>query len=132
MASHTQTPIAIIGLACRLPGNCNSPEEFWKFLLDGKIADTNPPNSRFDLKGHYDGTLRQWTMRSPGGMFINIDPKDIDAGFFGLSQVDAVSMDPQQRQLLEVVYEGLESAGLTLESLKSKLYGCFVGSYASG
>jgi acyl transferase domain-containing protein len=65
-------------------------------------------------------------------MFVNVDPKDIDAGFFGLSQVDAVSMDPQQRQLLEVVYEGLENAGLTLEELRSKLFGCFVGSYASG
>lgn len=132
MASTIQTPIAVVGLACRLPGNCNSPEQFWKFLLDGGVADTSPPPSRFDLKGHYDGTLRPWTMRSPGGMFINADPKDIDAGFFGLSQVDAVSMDPQQRQLLEVVYEGLENAGLSLESIKSKLFGCFVGSYASG
>lgn len=65
-------------------------------------------------------------------MFIDVDPKDIDAGFFGLSQVDAISMDPQQRQLLEVVYEGLENAGLSLEEVKSKLFGCFVGSYASG
>ncbi|KAI0601372.1 hypothetical protein F4775DRAFT_582241 [Biscogniauxia sp. FL1348] len=131
MVEHRQTPIAIVGLACRLPGNCNSPEEFWRFLLKGKVADTSPPLSRFDLKGHYDGTRRQWTMRSPGGMFIDVDPRDIDAGFFGLSQIDATSMDPQQRQLLEVVYEGVESAGLTLEGLKSKLYGCFVGSYAS-
>lgn len=132
MAIIKQTPIAVVGLACRLPGNCNSPEQFWRFLLDGGVADTTPPSSRFSLNGHYDGTLRPWTMRSPGGMFISIDPADIDAGFFGLSQVDAISMDPQQRQLLEVVYEGLENAGLTLEGIKSKLFGCFVGSYASG
>ncbi|KAI0538967.1 hypothetical protein GGR58DRAFT_525418 [Xylaria digitata] len=131
MIQHRQNPIAIIGLACRLPGNCNSPEEFWRFLLNGEIADTNPPASRFSLKGHYDGTQRIWTMRSPGGMFIQADPQDIDAGFFGLSPSEAISMDPQQRQLLEVVYEALDSAGLTLQCLKSKLYGCFVGSYAS-
>lgn len=71
-------------------------------------------------------------MRSPGGMFTSADPRDIDAGFFGLSHVDAVSMDPQQRQLLEVVYEGLENAGLTLEGVRSKLFSCIVGSYASG
>lgn len=71
-------------------------------------------------------------MRSPGGMFIDADLRDLDAGFFGLSQVDAISMDPQQRQLLEVVYEGLENAGLTMENIKSKSIGCFVGSYASG
>ncbi|KAK4156109.1 hypothetical protein C8A00DRAFT_41378 [Chaetomidium leptoderma] len=131
MTNKTQTPIAVIGLACRLPGNCNSPEQFWQLLLDGRVADTTPPDSRFSLKGHYDGSLRPWTMRSPGGMFIDADPKNIDAGFFGLSQVDAISMDPQQRQLLEVVYEGLENSGLTLESIKSTLFGCFVGSYAS-
>ncbi|KJZ72361.1 hypothetical protein HIM_08287 [Hirsutella minnesotensis 3608] len=128
---NVTTPVAVIGLSCRLPGNCNSPEQFWRFLLDGGIADTVPPSSRFNLSGHYDGTLRPWTMRTPGGMFINVDPRDVDAGFFGLSQVDAISMDPQQRQLLEVVYEGLENAGLTLEGIKSTLFGCFVASYAS-
>lgn len=92
----------------------------------------NPPSSRFNLKSHYDGTLRKLTMHSPGGMFINADPKDIDAGFFGLSQIDAISMDPQQRQLLEVVYEGLENAGLTMEGIKGQPFGCFVGSYSSG
>ncbi|KAF2110247.1 hypothetical protein BDV96DRAFT_650896 [Lophiotrema nucula] len=127
----TQIPIAVIGMACRLPGNCNSPTDFWKFLLDGGIASCEVPDSRFSISGHYDGSGRPSTMRSPGGMCLNIDPRDIDAGFFGLSQVDAVSMDPNQRQLLEVVYEGLENAGLTLESLKKKSYGCFVGSYAS-
>lgn len=132
MGTDTQIPIAVVGLACRLPGHSNTPEDFWKFLLDGRTADTTPPSSRFNLAGHYDGTLRPWTMRSPGGMFIDADPKDLDAGFFGLAQVDAISMDPQQRQLLEVVYEGLENAGITMESLKSKLFGCFVGSYANG
>ncbi|KAI0010787.1 hypothetical protein F4779DRAFT_638417 [Xylariaceae sp. FL0662B] len=131
MGTQAQAPIAVVGLSCRLPGNSNSPDQFWKFLLDGKIAGLAPPPSRFRLEGHYDGTLRPWTMRSPGGMFIDADPSNIDAGFFGLSQVDATSMDPQQRQLLEVVYEGLENAGLTMEALKSKAFGCFVGSYAS-
>ncbi|KAI0191440.1 putative polyketide synthase [Xylaria flabelliformis] len=128
---ETQTPIAVIGLSCRLPGSCNSVEEFWKLLIEGSIAGTDPPPSRFNIKGHYDGSLRPWTMKSPGGMFIDCDLRNVDAGFFGLSQVDAVSMDPQQRQLLEVVYEGLENAGLSLESIKSRSFGCFVGSYAS-
>lgn len=130
--NSTQTPIAVVGLACRLPGSCNSPSQFWDFLLNEGVASTDVPDSRFHLPGHYDKTLRTFTMRSPGGMFIDSDPKDLDAGFFGLSHVDAISMDPQQRQLLEVVYEGLENSGLTLEYLKSKPFGCFVGSYASG
>jgi acyl transferase domain-containing protein len=131
-SNDTQTPIAVIGMACRLPGNCNNPTDFWNFLLDGGIASTDVPQTRFSHAGHYDGSLRPGTMRSTGGMMLNIDPKDLDAGFFALSQVDAISMDPSQRQLLEVVYEGLENSGLTLENIKRKSYGCFVGSYASG
>lgn len=127
----SQTPIAVIGMSCRLPGDSNSPESFWKLLVDGRVADTNPPSTRFGLDGHFDGTRRPFTMRSPGGMFTSADPRDVDAGFFGLSHVDAVSMDPQQRQLLEVVYEGLENAGLSLEAVRSKLFSCIVGSYAS-
>lgn len=132
MSNSTQVPVAVVGLACRLPGNSNSPQSFWNFLLNGGIADTFPPSSRFSLDGHYTDKLPPGMMRSPGGMFVNINPQDIDAGFFGLSQIDATAMDPQQRQLLEVIYEGLENSGLTLEGIKSKSFGCFVGSYASG
>lgn len=126
-------PLAVIGIACRLPGDSNSPTALWQFLERGGIASNNPPASRFQLKGHEDGSKRPKTMRSPGGMFLeSINPADIDAQFFGLSKAEAIAMDPQQRQLLEVVYECLENAGITLESLKGQSVGCFVGSYASG
>ena len=132
-SSYIQEPIAVIGLACRLPGNSNSPTAFWDFLINGGCAGNEPPHSRFNFKGHFDGSMKPGTMRSPGGMFLeNINPEDIDARFFSLSKADAISMDPQQRQLLEVVYEGLENAGISLQVLKSKAYGCFVGSYSSG
>lgn len=130
---HVQDPIAVVGLACRLPGNSNSPTAFWDFLSRGGCADNEPPSSRFNFKGHSDGSKKPRTMRSPGGMFLeNIGPQDIDARFFALSKADAISMDPQQRQLLEVVYEGLENAGISLQKLRGQTYGCFVGSYASG
>lgn len=130
---YGQDPIAIVGLACRLPGNSNSPTALWDFLINGGCAGIEPPHSRFNLKGHFDGSMKPGTMRSPGGMFLeNIDPKDIDARFFSLSNADARSMDPQQRQLLEVVYEGLENAGISLGILRGQTYGCFVGAYSSG
>lgn len=130
---HCQEPVAIVGVACRLPGKSNSPTAFWDFLANGGVAENEPPSSRFNFEGHFDGSMKPGTMRSPGGMYLeSIDPKDIDARFFALSKADAISMDPQQRQLLEVVYEGLENAGIGLETLKGQAYGCFVGSYSSG
>ncbi|KAL5456401.1 hypothetical protein PMIN06_003908 [Paraphaeosphaeria minitans] len=138
MAAHDSSsgvfrhePLAVVGFACRLPGKSNNPTALWKFLERGGIADIDPPPSRFNLKGHEDGSKRPKTMRSPGGMFIeDIHPTDLDAQFFGLSKAEAIAMDPQQRQLLEVVYEGLENSGITLEMLKGTSAGCFVGSFA--
>jgi hypothetical protein len=128
-----QTPIAVVGLACRLPGHIKTPKALQDFLERGGIADHKPPASRFNLNGHFDGSKKPHTMRSPGGMFIeDFDPHDFDAQFFNITTVDAVAMDPQQRQLLEVVYECLENSGTPLESVSEAKIGCFVGSYAVG
>ena len=130
--AYTQEPIAVIGFACRLPGNSNSPTDLWEFLERGGIASNEIPKTRFS-KYHYDGSTKPGTMRPPGGMFLeNIDPADFDAPFFGISRTEAISMDPNQRQMLEVVYEGLESSGISLESLDGASVGCFVGSFAAG
>jgi acyl transferase domain-containing protein len=128
---YTQEPIAVVGMGCRLPGESNSPHALWEFLERGGIADTTPPASRFRIDTHHDGSKKPKTMRSPGGMFLeSVDPKKFDAAFFSIGKPDAIAMDPQQRQLLEVVYETLENAGIPLEKLNGENVGCFVGSYA--
>jgi acyl transferase domain-containing protein len=130
-SSSVQDPVAVVGMACRLPDQCHTPYEFWKFLEAGKVAINTPPSTRFSMDNHYDGSLKSRTMASPGGMFLQaVDPRDVDAQFFHLSGTEATSMDPQQRQLLEVVYEGLENAGVTLEQLDGAKVGCFVSSFA--
>lgn len=129
---YKQEPIAIIGLACRLPGGNNSPHKLWEFLERGDIASRSVPGMRFNFKGHYDGSHKPKTMRQCGGMFLgDVDLADFDAGFFEVGGTEALSMDPNQKQMLEVVYEGLENAGLTLEKLENQPVGCFVGSYAA-
>ena len=66
-------------------------------------------------------------------MFIgDIDLADFDASFFEIGGTEAIAMDPNQRQMLEVVVEALENAGLTLEQLDGAPVACFVGSYSSG
>ncbi|RWA11448.1 hypothetical protein EKO27_g3681 [Xylaria grammica] len=72
-------------------------------------------------------------MRQPGGMFLdnNINLADFDARFFEVGGSEAASMDPNQRQMLEVVFfESLENAGITLNHLDDQPVGCFVASYA--
>ncbi|PYI09750.1 ketoacyl-synt-domain-containing protein [Aspergillus sclerotiicarbonarius CBS 121057] len=125
-----QDPIAVVGMACRLPGGSDSPHRLWEFLMRGGVASTEVPESRFHHQGHFDGSGKPRTMRPPGAMFMeNVDPAAFDAKFFNISPQDAVSMDPQQRILLEVVYEALENAGIPMESLSGARYGCYVGAH---
>ncbi|PQE04373.1 Acyl transferase acyl hydrolase lysophospholipase protein [Rutstroemia sp. NJR-2017a BVV2] len=131
-AQYLQEPVAIVGFACRLPGGNTSPQKLWDFLEQGQVASNKVPESRFNIKAHYDGSQRPGTMRPPGGMFMeNIDLADFDASFFEISGGEATSMDPNHRQMLEVVYEGLENAGFPLEKLDGAPVGCFVGSFMS-
>ncbi|PYI31660.1 polyketide synthase [Aspergillus indologenus CBS 114.80] len=127
---YIQEPIAIVGMSCRLPGQNDSPHRLWEFLMKGGVADTEAPETRFNRKGHYDGSDRPRTSRSSGAMFMEtVDPAAFDAKFFNITPQDAISMDPQQRILLEVVYEALENAGISLESISGEKYGCYVGAH---
>ncbi|OOF94993.1 hypothetical protein ASPCADRAFT_171425 [Aspergillus carbonarius ITEM 5010] len=129
-SGFVQDPIAVIGMACRLPGGSDSPHQLWEFLMSGGIASTEVPGSRFHHQGHFDGSGKPRMMRPPGAMFMeNVDPAAFDAKFFNISPQDAVSMDPQQRILLEVVYEALENAGIPMEALSGARYGCYVGAH---
>ncbi len=127
-----QEPIAIVGFACRLPGGNSPPQKLWDFLEQGDVASSAVPETRFNFEGHYDGSHKPKTMCQPGGMFLgDVDLADFDAGFFEIGGGEAAAMDPNQRQMLEVVFEGLENAGIPLEKLDNRPVGCFVGSYSS-
>ncbi|PKX89973.1 polyketide synthase fmaB [Aspergillus novofumigatus IBT 16806] len=123
-------PIAIVSAACRLPGHVNSPHKLWELLQSGGTAVSNEvPKSRFSSEGHFDGSGRPGTMKALSGMFIeDIDPAAFDASFFNLTRADAIAMEPQQRQLLEVVYECFENGGIPIEKVSGKQIGCYVGS----
>ncbi|EJT73961.1 hypothetical protein GGTG_07813 [Gaeumannomyces tritici R3-111a-1] len=64
---------------------------------------------------HPDGK-RAGAMDADGGYFLDEDVREFDNDVLGLNNLEATHMDPQQRKLLEVTYECLESAGLSMES----------------
>ena len=126
-AQHTPVPaastepIAIVGLACRLPG-APSAGAFWSLLRSGECAVGTVPADR-------------WATFAPGqdlsglprhGGFLG-DVAGFDAEFFGVSPREADEMDPQQRLLLEVTWEALADAGIPPASLLGSDCGVFVG-----
>lgn len=114
-----QELVAIIGFACRLPGGNHSLQQRWDFLEQDKVASNKFPVGRFNIDGQHDGSLKPETMQPGAGMFLSdeIDVGDCDASLFEIGGTDAATMNPNERQLLEVVFEGLENAGLNLNGL---------------
>lgn len=120
-------PIAIIGMACRFPGGSNSPERYWDLLRDGVDAIQEVPTERWDLDRFYDADHSvAGKMYTRYGGFID-DIGGFDAGFFGISPLEAESLDPHQRVLLEVCWEAIEQANLLPEALSGSNTGVFVG-----
>ncbi|KAJ3572452.1 hypothetical protein NPX13_g5041 [Xylaria arbuscula] len=105
-------PIAIVGLSCRLPGGANDLKSLWDVLGNGREAWSPVPPDRFNETAffHPNSNDPNGTNNHRGGHFINGDVRDFDHAFFHLSPPVAAAMDPQQRILLELVYEALESA----------------------
>src|SRR5262245_35420685 len=106
-------PIAIVGMACRFP-NAESPEALWRLVVGGADGIQRVPRSRWDADAHVarDASLARTTW----GGFLD-DVAGFEPGVFGISPREALHIDPQQRLILEVVWEALEDAGLPLERI---------------
>ncbi|MEN3222165.1 sulfolipid-1 biosynthesis phthioceranic/hydroxyphthioceranic acid synthase [Mycolicibacterium porcinum] len=121
------TPVAVIGMSCRLPGGIDSPERLWESLLRGDDLVTEVPPDRWDADEYYDPepgvpgrSVSKW------GAFLD-DVAGFDAEFFGINERESAALDPQHRLLLETSWEAMEHAGLTREALDDSLTGVFVG-----
>ncbi|KAL2883985.1 hypothetical protein SGCOL_000623 [Colletotrichum sp. CLE4] len=122
--------IAIVGMACRFPGNATSPEKLWEMLVAKESAWSEFPKNRLNINGYYHPSGdRQGSISFRGAHFIKDDVATFDASFFSIMAEDAKAIDPQQRFLLEVSYEALENAGLRMEDLKGSPTAVYVGSF---
>nr|WP_298163868.1 type I polyketide synthase [uncultured Pseudomonas sp.] len=121
----TAEPLAIVGMACRFPG-AQDLDGFWRLLLGKENAIQEIPAARWDWRAVQGENGEAGTSRSAYGGFIE-DVEGFDAAFFGITPKEARLMDPQQRILLQTVWHALEDAGLSVDTLRGRPVGVYVG-----
>lgn len=114
-----------------MPGGIRGPSDFWKLLMSRGIAKSDKvPKSRFNIDAYlHPENDRPGSFNVPGGFFLDDDLEAFDPSMFGISPVEAHCMDPQQRKLLECVYEAFESSGTSLDDARGKRIGCYIGCF---
>ncbi|MCV7103870.1 SDR family NAD(P)-dependent oxidoreductase [Mycobacterium palustre] len=126
MGGTYNEPNTNLAVACRFPG-APDPDAYWELLSGAVDAIREIPDDRFDVDEYYDPDPE-----APGKIYTRyggyLDSIDgFDPEFFNISPREAVWMDPQQRLMLEIAWEGLERAGYAPSALRGSRTGVFVG-----
>ena len=124
--SNAPPPIAIVGMGMRLPGGVNDSSSFWNLLVNKKDGQCLVPRDRYNVDAFHSPSGRPGTVKSQYGYFLqDADLENLDAAFFSMNKTEVEKLDPQQRMLLEVVWECMENGGQT--GWRGKNIGCYVG-----
>ncbi|XVQ90086.1 type I polyketide synthase [Microbispora siamensis] len=120
-------PVVVVGVGCRFPGDVTSADGLWNLVARGHDAVSAFPEDRgWDVEGLPGPAGGDGVPFARAGGFVR-DVAGFDAAFFGISPREALAMDPQQRLFLEVVWHGLESAGIDPAGLAGGAVGVFAG-----
>ncbi len=132
-SSNSKEAIAIVGMGLRYPGDVNSPEAFWDFVLSKKDGFCDVPESRWNLERFQDNSDKiEGKSRNKQAAFISDEEmQHFDAPFFNLSPREAEGIDPQQRLLLRCSWEALENANIPPSSWSGKTIGIYVGGFTA-
>lgn len=120
-------PVAICGMAMRLPGGVRSAEDFWNLLYNGRDARGPVPVDRYNADAFDNSLGGQGAIPPKEGYFLEEDLSTLDTSFFSVGKTELEKVDPQQRKLLEVTRECFESAGEI--NYRGKEIGCYVGTF---
>ena len=118
--------IAIVGLATRLPGDMNTPDETWQALMEGRDAITDLPEGRWEEFLEEPRLAERIAKARTRGGYLK-DIKGFDSEFFAVAKTEADNIDPQQRMALELTWEALEYARIPASSLRGASVGVYVG-----
>ncbi|XP_028402765.1 uncharacterized protein LOC114525576 [Dendronephthya gigantea] len=123
-----QFPVAIIGMATKLPG-AETCEEFWNLLKNRRDTVAKFPQERISDIEHVTATFRGQLVDEDnpyftGSFFQSVDT--FDAKLFQINPKEALFIEPEQRLFLEATWEAIEDAGYA-STIRGSNTGVYVG-----
>ena len=116
--------IAIVGMACQFPG-APDLDAYWRLLEAGADAVTDGRQDSGPWTGVAGDPASETAALRRGGFVEGLDR--FDAKFFGIRPIEARTMDPRQRMLLETSWRALEDAGIDPGPLGGSRAGVYAG-----
>lgn len=120
-------PIVVVGMGMRVPGGIHTADDLWDLVVNKRTTRCKVPSDRFNIDAFHSPSNRAGSIAMTHGHFL-VDTDDIrylDTSFFSMNKREVDSLDPQQRMLLEVVYECMQSSGQA--NWRGGNIGCYVG-----
>ncbi|MCA9503066.1 MAG: acyltransferase domain-containing protein [Myxococcales bacterium] len=129
-ARAPNVPIAIVGIGCRY-ADARGPAEFWEIVRSGRNTVRDAPDHRielgYDIDHFYDPRPRiPGKISSKKAGFLE-HPELFDPAAFGIAPRDALTMEPQQRLMVEVTWDALEDAGIVPASIAGERVAVILG-----
>ncbi|MER7576546.1 polyketide synthase [Streptomyces sp. NPDC126514] len=121
-------PVAVIGAACRFPGQVRSLNSLWRLLLARRSTMREVPAERWE-QAELAGLPAEVAARLRYGCFLDDDIYAYEPEFFGINAQEAPWVDPEHRLLSEVVWEAIEHCGIPAQRLSGTSTGMFFGIY---
>jgi len=128
---HKGQMIGVTGVGVRVP-KCTETDPWFSSFVGGTDFVTEVPNSRWDHSTVYvpfDEDPEGWksfkSYCKHGSFMEGIDL--FDPKLFGMSPAEAKAIDPNQRLVLEVGYDGLYRSGLRKKQIMNSAGGMYCG-----
>src|SRR5512132_4275400 len=97
---NSKEPIALVGIGCRFPGDVNSANELFEFLMNRRSGVVPIPSDRWDNAKYFHPDFKKiGHLHIERAAFLS-EVDRFDAAFFGIAPNEARRMDPQQRFIL--------------------------------
>jgi acyl transferase domain-containing protein len=123
--------IALIGIACTFAGGIETPQSLWKVLKQSIDVGSEIPKERFDI----DSYVPIYNFNKPfirRGYFLNNNQLDhFDPSFFGISDREAMTMDPCHRLVLEKFVHLIEDANYTIDRIQGSRTAVYIGQFTT-